>query len=70
MMSKYWWGDQCEPQWPIAKVAMNLRVVAPFESRQFQANPFGLYDMGGNIHEWVSDCWHKNYLGAPSDGSA
>jgi hypothetical protein len=25
--------------------------------------------MGGNIHQWVTDCWHKNYQGAPSDGS-
>jgi len=28
-----------------------------------------LYDMGGGVDQWVEDCWHKNYLGAPSDGS-
>ena len=36
----------------------------------FKPNPFGLYDMGGGVHQWVADCWHKNYQGAPADGSA
>lgn len=34
------------------------------------ANQFGLYDMHGNICEWCLDIWHKNYAGAPQDGSA
>ncbi len=34
------------------------------------ANGWGLYDMSGNVAEWVEDCWHDSYEGAPSDGSA
>ncbi|MDX2282629.1 MAG: SUMF1/EgtB/PvdO family nonheme iron enzyme [Bacteroidia bacterium] len=33
-------------------------------------NSRGLYDMSGNIWEWCEDCWHRNYYGAPNDGSA
>jgi formylglycine-generating enzyme required for sulfatase activity len=37
----------------------------------FSANAFGLYDMNGNVSEWVEDCWHDDYAaGAPTDGSA
>ncbi|HET7268530.1 MAG TPA: SUMF1/EgtB/PvdO family nonheme iron enzyme [Oleiagrimonas sp.] len=41
---------------------------APIQS--FLPNPFGLYDIDGNVSEWVRDCWHDNYLRAPDDGGA
>ena len=36
----------------------------------FPANPFGLYDMLGNVYEFVEDCEHNQYDKAPTDGSA
>jgi formylglycine-generating enzyme required for sulfatase activity/class 3 adenylate cyclase len=69
--SKFWWGDQLQ-----ASMANCKGCNEPYETAQplnvgsFKPNPFGLYDMGGNIHQWVADCWHENYQGAPSDGSA
>jgi formylglycine-generating enzyme required for sulfatase activity len=42
----------------------------PAPGASFVANPFGLYDIDGNVSEWVADCWHDNYVRAPVDGSA
>ena len=42
----------------------------PAPGAAFQANSNGLFDMAGNISEWVQDCWHSNYVRAPEDGSA
>lgn len=42
----------------------------PAPVRSFKANGYGLYDMAGNVSEWVQDCWHDSYLRAPDDLSA
>ncbi|HEX9000395.1 MAG TPA: SUMF1/EgtB/PvdO family nonheme iron enzyme [Blastocatellia bacterium] len=51
-----WYGENSDSQThPVAKKL---------------ANPFGLFDMHGNVWEWCEDVWHKNSEKAPSDGSA
>jgi len=34
------------------------------------SHPLGVFDIIGNVSEWVEDCWHDNYIKAPVDGSA
>jgi formylglycine-generating enzyme required for sulfatase activity len=36
----------------------------------FRPNPWGLYQVHGNVYDWVEDCWNESYRGAPTDGSA
>ena len=42
----------------------------PRRSGSFPANAFGLYDMHGNTYEWAEDCYQKDALLLPTDGSA
>ncbi|WP_414474076.1 SUMF1/EgtB/PvdO family nonheme iron enzyme [Microvirga sp. M2] len=69
--SRYWWGDKVVP-----KMANCKGCGEPYDPRQptqvgsFPANPLGLHDMTGGVAQWVADCWHPNYHGAPADGSA
>src|SRR6266852_1397653 len=69
--TKYWWGDQFQPGMANCKNCSDIAVTEqPIKVGNFKPNPFGLYDMGGGVDQWVEDCWHKNYQGAPADGSA
>ena len=36
----------------------------------FKANPWGLYQVHGNVDEWTQDCWNDDNVGNPGDGSA
>jgi formylglycine-generating enzyme required for sulfatase activity len=36
----------------------------------FLPNPWGLYQVHGNLYDWVEDCYHDSYRGAPSDRTA
>ena len=67
----YFWGDEigkgnancmgCGSEW-------ENRGPAPVGS--FKPNAFGLYEMTGNAWQWLQDCFHPDYNGAPADGSA
>ena len=68
--TSFWWGREpgvgrahcfdCES---------GLDTGRPARIGNFEANAFGVYDTAGNVAEWVQDCWHKNYAGAPADAS-
>jgi formylglycine-generating enzyme required for sulfatase activity len=62
--TRYWWGDD------ISKDEANYGADRTGEVGSHSASPFGLYDMHGNVWEWVEDRWHDTYGGAPEDGTA
>ncbi|MCL8487145.1 MULTISPECIES: formylglycine-generating enzyme family protein [Bradyrhizobium] len=72
--SKYWWGDRMRPGMANCKGCNTASEASdaaqPLKVGSFAANPFGLFDMGGEVAQWVADNWHKSYKGAPADGEA
>jgi formylglycine-generating enzyme required for sulfatase activity len=69
--TRYWWGDNMKAGMANCKgCGGDWSNDAPVEVTALPANGFGLYGMNGGVWEWVEDCWHKSYDGAPRDGSA
>jgi formylglycine-generating enzyme required for sulfatase activity len=69
--SKYWWGDEMKAGNSSCKgCGLPWQEDRPPPVGSFSANQFGLHDMNGSVWEWVADCWHPSYKGAPGDGSA
>ena len=76
--TKYPWGDEASRDFAnygkdeccggLAMGKDQWENTAPVGS--FSANAFGLHDMHGNVWEWVQDCYHSSYEGAPVDGAA
>lgn len=60
----YWWGSR------ISTALANYEGQMTEPVDKFDPNDWGLYQVHGNVWEWVEDCWHNNYGGAPLDGSA
>jgi sulfatase modifying factor 1 len=56
------------PGWTVFPCDDGYVYTAPVGS--FKANAFRLNDMLGNVFQWTEDCWHADYTGAPTDGSA
>jgi formylglycine-generating enzyme required for sulfatase activity len=69
--TRYWWGDQFQPGMVNCRNCSDIPATdQPVKVGSLKPNPFGLFDMGGGVDQWVEDCWHKTYQGAPTDGSA
>ena len=61
-------AEEKYPGWQVFDCRDNYVHTAPVGT--FTPNTFGLYDMAGNLFEWVADCWNSDYRGAPTDGTA
>lgn len=70
--TNYWWGDAVVTGMADCKGCGSgaYDPKHPKKVGMYPPNAFGLYDMVGSVTEWVQDCWHRNYHGAPNNGSA
>ncbi len=73
----FWFGDVINPDlanydWRYS-YAGGRKAQAPHKPQQtntFSPNAFGLFNMAGNVAQWVEDCWNSNLRDLPGDGSA
>ncbi len=69
--SRYWWGGKMESGKANCKDCGGAwSQEAPVNVDALPPNAFGIYGTSGGVWEWVQDCWHKSYRGAPTHGSA
>jgi formylglycine-generating enzyme required for sulfatase activity len=69
----FWWGDGVDPHLADASdliADIGIVTTSAMAAPPPAANPFGLYEVHGSVYDWVEDCWHDNYVGAPTDASA
>lgn len=76
-VTQFWWGASLSTDQANYNGDHSLDGGSKYEFRgktvpvdRFQPNPWGLYQVHGNVAEWLEDCWNDNYDGAPTDGSA
>jgi formylglycine-generating enzyme required for sulfatase activity len=65
----FWWGNEYISNKTVVTY-MNPEGGDIAEVGSKEANPFGLFDMLGNLNEWTLDCVHDDYKAAPTDGAA
>ena len=66
-------GNDTSPSgrhWNNAFVAYGDGYWGPAPGGSYNPNRWGLFDLGSNVSEWVSDCWHASYRRAPGDGAS